>query len=397
METVRQFLINQVVEIGRAVLMLLVPLPLMFAIDPRMTGVSLVLIPVIFGFSIVFFQKVRNRFEAADKAEGRLTSALQENLTGIRVVRAFARQEYEIQKFGARNREHRDLDYRLYWVLAGFWSTSDLLCMAQIAIVVFTGGMWLANGTLAAGSFLFFLSVVNMFIWPVRMMGRILTELGKATVAIGRIQDVLGHARESIPPGIDEPVTDRLGEIVFDDVTFSHRNGIAALDQVTALAFQAGITRVATLLGARDLTGRTYQFPKSPLFPEGGASVSFHGGSHHQDDPAQIKNYSKLNRYHLSTTAYFAEKLKSIPDGDGTLLDHSLILHGTNMGNSNQHQHYDVPHFLIGGANGKLKGNRHLAYERKTVTTGNLLLSILDMFDIHLDQQGDSTGRLASL
>ena len=167
--------------------------------------------------------------------------------------------------------------------------------------------------------------------------------------------------------------------------------------KLTALAFKADITRVVTLLGARDLTGKTYPFPKGEWFPEGGTSVSFHGGSHHQDDPAQIKAYSKLNRYHLLTTAYLANELKSIPDGDGTLLDHTLILHGTNMGNSNQHQHYDVPHYLIGGINGQLKGNRHLHYDRKTVTTGNLLLSILDMYGVRRDKQGDSTGRLEKL
>src|SRR5215813_4099701 len=167
--------------------------------------------------------------------------------------------------------------------------------------------------------------------------------------------------------------------------------------KLTALAFKADITRVVTLLGARDLTGKTYPFPKGEWFPEGGTSVSFHGGSHHQDDPAQIKAYSKLNRYHLLTTAYLANELKSIPDGDGTLLDHTLILHGTNMGNSNQHQHYDVPHYLIGGINGKLKGGRHLHFERKTVTTGNLLLSILDMYGIRRDKQGDSTGRLVGI
>jgi hypothetical protein len=166
---------------------------------------------------------------------------------------------------------------------------------------------------------------------------------------------------------------------------------------LTALAFRADITRVATLLGARDLTGRSYPFPKSPLFPNGGTSVGFHGGSHHQDDPNQIRRYADLNRYHVSTMAYFAEKLKEIPDGAGTMLDNSLILYGTNMGNSNQHQHYDVPHLLVGGAGGKLKGNRHIAYERKTVTTGNLLLNVLDMYDIHKDKQGDSTGRLKDL
>jgi ATP-binding cassette subfamily B protein len=233
-ETVRRFLTNQVVEIGRAILMLLVPLPLMVAIDPRMTGVSLILMPLIVGFSIVFFQRVRSRFEEVDKAEGRLTSALQENLTGIRVVRAFARQEFEIEKFDAINATHRDLDYGLYRLLATFWSTSDLLCIAQVALVVFAGGAWLADGSLGIGSFFFFLTAVNMFLWPVRMMGRILTELGKATVAIGRIHEILGHARESEPTSLPAPAASGpIGEIVFRDVTFSHRDGVAALDNIS--------------------------------------------------------------------------------------------------------------------------------------------------------------------
>jgi hypothetical protein len=184
-----------------------------------------------------------------------------------------------------------------------------------------------------------------------------------------------------LPPGIPEQ---------FDEHVKLHFD-------LLALAFKADITRVATVLGARDLTSRVYPFPRSPLFPDGGTSVSFHGGSHHQDDPAQIRRYAQINRYHVSTMAYFAEKLRAIPDGDGTLLDHSLILYGTNMGNSNQHQHYDVPHILVGGAGGQLQGNRHLAYERKSVTTGNLLLNIMDMYGIHREQQGDSTGRLAKL
>jgi hypothetical protein len=166
---------------------------------------------------------------------------------------------------------------------------------------------------------------------------------------------------------------------------------------LTRLAFQADVTRVATLLGARDLTGRAYDYPKSEWFPTAGRTGSFHGNSHHAENPATIRQYSILNRYHVSTMSYFAEKLKATPDGDGTLLDHSLILYGTNMGNSNQHQHYDVPHVLVGGANGKLKGGRHLAYPSKKVTTGNLLLSVLDMYNIHQDSQGDSTGRLAGL
>ena len=157
-----------------------------------------------------------------------------------------------------------------------------------------------------------------------------------------------------------------------------------------ALAFQADITRVGTLLFARDLTGRTYPESEAP-------TVGFHGGSHHGEDPRRIAELSKINQYHVKMLAYLVAKLAKTQDGDGTLLDHSLVLYGSNMGNSNQHLHHDVPHVLIGGLNGKLKGGRHLAYPTKTVPTGNLLLSVLDKFDIHQDSIGDSTGRLENL
>lgn len=156
-----------------------------------------------------------------------------------------------------------------------------------------------------------------------------------------------------------------------------------------ALAYQGDITRVSTLLYARDLTGRVY--------PESGTDISFHGGSHHAEDPGRIAQYARLNRYHVATLAYLVEKLSQIEEGDGTMLDHSLILYGSNMGNSNQHLHYDVPHALIGGASGKLQGDRHLAYQSKTVPTGNLLLSVLDMFGIQRESFGDSTGTLAGV
>jgi hypothetical protein len=166
---------------------------------------------------------------------------------------------------------------------------------------------------------------------------------------------------------------------------------------LVSLAFQADITRVVTFLGARDLTGRSYPFPRNEWFPDGGQSGGFHGLSHHQDVPGTLATYSELNRYHMSLTGYLADKLNAMPEGDGTVLDNSLILHGTNMGTSNQHQHYDVPHVLIGGANGQLEGNRHIAFPRKQVTTGNLLLSVLDMYGIHNESQGDSTGRIEEL
>jgi hypothetical protein len=156
------------------------------------------------------------------------------------------------------------------------------------------------------------------------------------------------------------------------------------------LAFQADITRVGTLLFARDLTGRTYPDSEAP-------TLGFHGGSHHGEDPRRIAEYAKVNQYHVKMLAHLVDKLAKTEDGDGTLLDHSLVLYGSNMGNPNQHLHYDVPHVLVGGANGKLKGGRHLAYPTKAVPTGNLLVSVLDKFGIHQEGIGDSTGRLDNL
>ena len=157
-----------------------------------------------------------------------------------------------------------------------------------------------------------------------------------------------------------------------------------------SLAFQADITRVVSLLFARDLTGRTYPESEAP-------TLGFHGGSHHGENPKTIEQYAKLNQYHIKMLAHLVENLSKIKEGDGTVLDHSLILYGSNMGNSNQHLHYDVPHVLVGGLNGRIKGNRHLAYPSRQVPTGNLLLSILDKYDIHLESIGDSTGRLENL
>jgi hypothetical protein len=177
-----------------------------------------------------------------------------------------------------------------------------------------------------------------------------------------------------VPPGIPQSF-DEHTKLQFD---------------LLALAWQADITRVGTLLFARDLTGRRYPASDAP-------NLSFHGGSHHGEDPARIDQLSKINQYHVSMVAHFAEKLANTPDGDGSLLDHSLLLYGSNMGNPNQHLHYDVPHVILGGLNGRMQGGRHLAYPTQTIPTGNLLLSVLDKFDINQESIGDSTGRLQDL
>ena len=152
------------------------------------------------------------------------------------------------------------------------------------------------------------------------------------------------------------------------------------------LAFAADITRVSSFKMSRDITNR--------VFPESGNRTPFHSASHHGSTPARILDYCKINKYHVSLVSYFLDKLKHTPDGDGTLLDHSLILYGSPMGDSNVHAHKRVPMLLAGHANGRLKGNRHIAVEKKE-PTANLLLAMGELAGAEIESIGHSNGRLS--
>src|SRR5207237_9727205 len=128
-------------------------------------------------------------------------------------------------------------------------------------------------------------------------------------------------------------------------------------------------------------------------FPMIGVPDPFHATSHHQNDPSKLENLTKINTYHVGLVAYFLEKLRATPDGDGNLLDHSLILYGSCMSNSNVHNHGPLPVFVAGGAAGQMKGGRHIKYPNDT-PMANLLLTILDKAGVNLENIGDSTGRL---
>ena len=151
------------------------------------------------------------------------------------------------------------------------------------------------------------------------------------------------------------------------------------------LAFQADMTRVVTFMLGRELNFRTY--------PEIGINEGHHGLSHHQDRPEQLEKLSRLNAYQTALFAWFLGKLKATPDGDGTLLDHSLFLYGASLSNPNLHAHYDLPLTLVGGGSGRHAGGRHLVFPPETPMT-NLLLSLLDAAGVPAESLGDSTGRL---
>ncbi|MBZ0266902.1 ABC transporter ATP-binding protein/permease [bacterium] len=196
-ETVRVFLSGQVVEIGRAVLLFLTALPILIALDARMAAIAIALYPVIIGFAIVFFRRIQNLFLATDEAEGAMTAVLQENLTGIRVVRAFARQDFECGKFGAANAEFRNRNYELIRVLGTYWSISDFVCFSQVGLTLGFGAWWLLQGSLSVGTLFAILTYQSMVIWPVRQLGRVLTDAGKALVALGRIGEILEEPEET--------------------------------------------------------------------------------------------------------------------------------------------------------------------------------------------------------
>jgi len=151
------------------------------------------------------------------------------------------------------------------------------------------------------------------------------------------------------------------------------------------LAFRAEITRIATLMYARDTSGAVY--------PQSGIRDGFHVASHHSNNRANMDKFALINKYHVEMLAYFLDKLRSTPDGDGNLLDHSMVLYGSSMSNGNQHDHDPLPIVLAGGASGQLNGGRHMQYAPHTPMS-NLLLSMLDKLGIQADKHGDSTGKL---
>jgi hypothetical protein len=152
------------------------------------------------------------------------------------------------------------------------------------------------------------------------------------------------------------------------------------------IAFQSQITRVSTLMVARELS--------TAVYPETSIRDPFHNLSHHSNDRANMDRFAQLNAYHMTKFAYFLERLRKTPDGDGTLLDHSLVLYGSSLSDGNQHNFSPLPVVLAGGASGRLTGGRHLRFPKDTHMS-NLLLAMLDKLGARLDHFGDSTGMLA--
>ncbi len=243
-ETVRRFLSVQLVEAVRAVLMTAIAFFILFDRNAEIALYSLVLVPVMFVASYVFFQKITKNFKLSDESEGKMSAVLQENLTGVRVVRAFGMQQREVEKFDGASSDFRKKTFKLYNYLAVYWGSMDCVTMLQIMITLLVCVFKAIAGEITVGTLVVFTSYISMLLYPIRQLGRILSDAGKSVVALGRIREILDEEAEGEEDGAHRPPLD--GDIVFDHVSFSYEEGNEVLNDLS-LTIPAGET--VALLG----------------------------------------------------------------------------------------------------------------------------------------------------
>lgn len=219
-ETIRRFLAAQLVEIFRTLLMIVIALTVMLRMNARMTGVSMILVPPLFLFAYLFFSFVQKAFRISDEAEARMSAVLQENLSGVRVVRAFAREQYEVEKFAQVNDSLRRKNARLCDLLAIYWPGSDMLSMLQSGVTLIFGVYLAARGEMLVGEMTVFVSYISMLLWPIRQLGRILSDLGKSMVSLSRLDEILCLKPETEDGDVFDAPLDR--DIEFRHVGFSY-------------------------------------------------------------------------------------------------------------------------------------------------------------------------------
>ena len=230
---VKDFLSEQLVAVFRIVVMLVLSLFFMFSLHTGLTLIALAGVPVLLTTSLVFHRKVSPEFRICDENEGKLSAIVQENLTGVRVVRAFGREVCEKEKFDAQNRYYMGLWDRVNKMFCRYWSVADLIANTQIMLLVVFGAVFAIRGELSAGAYIAFLSYNGYLTWPIRQLGRVISEMSKAGVSLRRIEDILNAAPERDEPGAERVTTDYRGDIVFDRVSFSFDGKTPVLEDIS--------------------------------------------------------------------------------------------------------------------------------------------------------------------
>ena len=243
-DMVRRFFSMQLLNIVDAVMMVGIALALLIPISLKITMVSLVIMPALFLFAWQFFKLVVKAYRAADESDGQQTTVLQENLTGVRVVRAFGQAQREIEKYDRAAGDTRDKFLKLAWLDAIYWSSGDLMGMVQTLLTLIFCLIEARAGRISVGDVVVFTSYIGMLIWPVRNMGRILSQGGRTLVSLERIDEVLRQKQEQDQPEAVSP--DLSGDIVFENVCFKYEGSSEVLNN---LSFTIPAGKTAAILG----------------------------------------------------------------------------------------------------------------------------------------------------
>ena len=261
-ETTRNFISEQMTNLIRIGILLVLSMSFMFSMNGSMTLIAMLPLPVIMGYSLFFHRKFRKGFEQCDENEGKLSAMAQENLTGVRVVRAFGRERYERDRFDKQNQYYTSLWVKMGRLMSFFWSSSDVLAGLQIMLVVVFGVLFCLKGNITEGEYIAFISYNGMLVWPVRQLGRMISEMSKAGVGIDRIGYIMDAEEEKDPEGALKPPMD--GDICFDHVTFAYEGSKEMLHDVS-LTIPSGTT--LGILGGTGSGKSTLMYLLDRLYP----------------------------------------------------------------------------------------------------------------------------------
>ena len=261
-DTIRRFIADQAVGVARIIVIFIINFTAIFQLNQRLALISIIIVPVILVISIFFFRKLSKAYEAYQEQEAVLSTNLQENLSGVRVVKAFARQSYEIKKFDQNNYEKYLRGKRLNLMHALFWPISDTICAAQMIASNFLAATMVIDGIITLGNFMTFSGLLGWLIWPIRNLGRLIVDTSRALVSLNRVITVLRVPEEPFE-GSYLPASGTVhGDISFEHVTFEYEKGHPVLEDVS---FDAKAGQVIALLGSTG-SGKTSLVNLLPRF-----------------------------------------------------------------------------------------------------------------------------------
>ncbi len=272
-DTVRRFLNGQVYEIIRCFCLVVASLSFMFALDARMAWVSMASTPFIFVSALFYFHKQRDAAQKWDEAEGDLSTVLQESLTGIRVVKAFARQDYERDKFDRQNHVLRRCGSEFIRLMANFWMYSDFICLLQIGVTTVVGVLFTVNQRISLGMMIVFVAYTEMLLYPLRGLARMLSDAGRMQISYGRLQEILDTAAEPSDEGLSE--IDATGQIRFDQVSFAYQGNDR--DILHQISFEVKAGQTIGVLGPTGSGKSTIMYLLQRLFDPTGGRILIDG------------------------------------------------------------------------------------------------------------------------